>query len=186
MLAAPWILWSTEYSTGILGLITWSCYVADTADLRSLSNRWLWMEEWMLLRWDKLFISRRTRRTKTLFVYMFCSMMKFIRTTWKSTYTAEHQFVFRPISFHANWQSSRIFSHSLSPGTVAFKSQTMTTTTTNNEKALCKAKLGRVISPVCAEQTFRKSMEWGLEIFERHDWIFNIMPPWLVSALVLR
>ena len=32
---------------------------------------------------------------------MFCSIMKFIRTTWKSTYTEEHQFVFRPISFHA-------------------------------------------------------------------------------------
>ena len=60
------------------------------------------------------------------------------------------------ISFHASWQSSRIFTHSLSAGTVAFKSQTITTTTSNNKKALCKAKLGRVIALVCDGQTIRK------------------------------
>ena len=60
------------------------------------------------------------------------------------------------ISFHASWQSSRIFTHSLSAGTVAFKSQAITTTTNNNKKALCKAKLGRVIALVCDGQTIRK------------------------------
>ena len=138
----------------------------------------------MLLRWDKRFISGRTRRTKN-FVRLHV-----LFNTVVYTYDMEVDIYSRTlVCFEtdiSSCQSSRILTHSLSAGTVVFKRQTITTATSNNKKALCKAKPGRVIAPVCGGQTIRKNTEWGLEIFERHDWIFIIVSPRLVSALVLR